>query len=143
MSSSILILSFILSVLEEDQAKKPKLERKDQKLANHILALLQQHEDGELEVSQESMLTNDGEEPDNDWNAASDESPNEKMFNGIDTPNVVIFGNVLVTIEQVWEAVQWFSLPSTARNGKNPTSRYWDFPPVQENDKNHNGIRPT
>ncbi|ULU03473.1 hypothetical protein L3Y34_002788 [Caenorhabditis briggsae] len=83
MTTTSLILLHVLAVFKH-QPKKPKLERTDQKLADRIISLLQQHEDGNLESYEETTLeTCPDEDLDPDYDPEECLESTERNFVGI------------------------------------------------------------
>ncbi|EGT31815.1 hypothetical protein CAEBREN_19303 [Caenorhabditis brenneri] len=131
MSTTLLIVAYISSVVK-DAPKRPKLERKDQKLADRIVSLLRQHEEGFVESYEECSITTSADEDlDELWDPETALDQDEQKFEGIGSPMMVLFGNVLVTIENVWKAIHHYSISKTHRNGSTkrrlPSSMYTKF----------------
>ncbi|KAF1771096.1 hypothetical protein GCK72_002921 [Caenorhabditis remanei] len=118
MTSIPLILAYITSIMVHDRKKVPRLDRRDQKFADRIVTLIQQHEEEELEVTTETSLTStDYDELDDDYDVESDMEQQEQEFNGIGAPKVVLFGKILVAIDRVWDAIRFYRLPGFNNNG--------------------------
>ncbi|PIC23092.1 hypothetical protein B9Z55_016908 [Caenorhabditis nigoni] len=131
MTTTLLILLHVLAVFKHEP-KKPKLERTDQKLADRIISLLQQHEDGNLESYEETTLeTCPDEELDPDYDPEECLESTERNFAGIGSPQMVLFGGILVAISKVWEAVLFYPLNGLYRNGRQkrrkPSSMFAKF----------------
>uniref|UniRef100_A0A8R1EQA2 Uncharacterized protein n=1 Tax=Caenorhabditis japonica TaxID=281687 RepID=A0A8R1EQA2_CAEJA len=86
MSSNLVILA---TAVIKDEPKKPKLDCWDQ---------------------------NANEELDDDWEPTEKLEEDEKVFQGIGSPQMVLFGKTPVPIPMVWEAVKQYRLDSTHPN---------------------------